>query len=71
MADHLGCRTFDSAGNFVLCEVGDGTAVAEAAKREGVIVRDTTSFGLPECVRVTCGTREGTERAVEVLNDVT
>jgi histidinol-phosphate aminotransferase len=70
MADHLDCRTFDSAGNFVLCEVGDGTEVAEAAKREGVIVRDTASFGLPECVRVTCGTREGTRRAVEVLNDV-
>ena len=51
--------------------MGDGTEVAGAAKREGVIVRDTTSFGLPGCVRVTCGTREGTERAVEVLNDVT
>jgi histidinol-phosphate aminotransferase len=70
MDEHLACPTYDSAGNFVLCEVGDGTAVAEAAKREGVIVRDTTSFGLPECVRVTCGTREGTRRAVEVLNDV-
>jgi histidinol-phosphate aminotransferase len=70
MADHLDCRTFGGAGNFLLCEVGDGTAVAEAAKREGVIVRDTTSFGLPECVRVTCGTREGTRRAVEVLNEV-
>ncbi len=70
MAEHLVCRTYDSAGNFVLCEVGDGTAVAEAAKREGVVVRDTTSFGLPECVRVTCGTREETRRAVEVLNAV-
>jgi len=70
MADHLNCPTYDSAGNFVLCEVGDGTAVAGAAKREGVIVRDTSSFGLPECVRVTCGTREGTRRAVEVLNDL-
>ena len=70
MADHLDCHTFGSAGNFVLCEVGDGTEVAEAAKREGVIVRDTTSFGLPGCVRVTCGTREETRRAVEVLNGV-
>ena len=69
MYDHLECPTWESAGNFVLCEVGDGTAVAEAAQREGVIVRDTTSFGLPDCVRVTCGTREETRRAVEVLND--
>jgi histidinol-phosphate aminotransferase len=70
MAEHLDCRTYDSAGNFLLCAVGDGTAVAEAAKQAGVVVRDTSSFGLPECVRVTCGTREQTRRAVEVLNAV-
>jgi histidinol-phosphate aminotransferase len=68
MYDHLECRTFESAGNFVLCEVGDGSEIAEAAQREGVIVRDTASFGLPGCIRVTCGTREETRRAVEVLN---
>ncbi len=67
---NLECRTWDSAGNFVLCEVGDGEAVTEAAQREGLIVRDTSSFGLPECVRVTCGTRPETKRAVEVLNDL-
>ena len=39
-------------------------------RSEGVIVRDATSFGLPECIRVTCGTREETRRAVEVLNGV-
>jgi histidinol-phosphate aminotransferase len=62
--------TWDSAGNFVLCEVGDGTGTAEAAQREGIIVRDTSSFGLPGCIRITCGTREETRRAVEVLNDL-
>ena len=68
--ENLEARTFESAGNFVLADVGGGTAVAEAAKREGVIVRDTTSFGLPECIRITCGTREETRRAVEVLNEI-
>ncbi|MUV58868.1 histidinol-phosphate transaminase [Halogeometricum sp. CBA1124] len=68
--DELDAPTWPSGGNFVLAEVGDGTAVAEAAKRRGIIVRDTSSFGLPECVRVSCGTREETKRAVEVLNDV-
>ncbi|WP_255196081.1 histidinol-phosphate transaminase [Halorarius litoreus] len=67
--EHLDCPTWESQGNFVLCEVGDGTQVFEAAKREGVIVRDTSSFGLPECIRITCGTPEMTERAVEVVND--
>ena len=68
--DTIECPTWASAGNFVLCDVGDGTEVAEAAQREGIIVRDTTSFGLPGCVRITCGTRQGTKRAVEVLNDL-
>ena len=68
--DTLECRSWESAGNFVLCEVGDGEEVAAATQKRGVIVRDTTSFGLPECIRITTGTREGTKRAVEVLNDV-
>ena len=66
--EHLACPTWESAGNFVLCEVGDGSEIAAEAQEEGVIVRDTTSFGLPECVRITCGTREETKRAVAVLN---
>jgi len=70
MYDNLDCPTWESQGNFVLADVGDGTRVFEAAKREGVIVRDTTSFGLPECVRITCGPPAMTERAVETVNDV-
>ncbi|MDS0293002.1 histidinol-phosphate transaminase [Halogeometricum luteum] len=67
---NLEAETWPSGANFVLAEVGDASAVAEAAQKRGVIVRDTSSFGLPECVRVSCGTREETRRAVEVLNEV-
>lgn len=70
MHEHLDAPTWQSGGNFVLADVGDGNAVFEAAKERGVIVRDTSSFGLPDCVRITAGTREGTRRAVEVLNGV-
>ncbi|MBV0901203.1 histidinol-phosphate transaminase [Haloarcula salina] len=66
----LAAHTWDGAGNFVLAEVGDASAVADAAQEAGVIVRDCSSFGLPECIRVTCGTREDTRRAVSVLNEV-
>jgi histidinol-phosphate aminotransferase len=68
--ENLECRTWESAGNFVLCEVGDGGGIAAEAQKEGIIVRDTTSFGLSECVRITCGTREETKRAVSTLNDL-
>lgn len=70
LAAELDAPTFESAGNFVLAAVGDAAAVAEAAQREGVIVRDCTSFGLPGCVRISTGTREETRTAVDTLNDV-
>ncbi|MFB6298438.1 MAG: histidinol-phosphate transaminase [Salinirussus sp.] len=68
--DHLAARTWESGGNFVLAEVGDAQRVADTTRRRGVIVRDCTSFGLPECIRISCGTRQGTKRAVEVVNEV-
>jgi len=68
--DELDVRTWPSGGNFVLAEVGDAAAVCDAAQREGVIVRDCSSFGLPECIRISCGTREATRTAVDVLNEV-
>jgi histidinol-phosphate aminotransferase len=68
--EHLDAPTYESHGNFVLAKVGDAASVTEAAKREGILVRDCTSFGLPEHVRITTGTREETERAVAVLNGV-
>ena len=70
MHEHLDAHTWESGGNFVLVEVDDAAAVAEASQRQGVIIRDCTSFGLPDCVRVSCGTREETRKAVAVLNDV-
>ncbi|EMA10117.1 histidinol phosphate aminotransferase apoenzyme [Haloarcula vallismortis] len=70
ISDELDAPTWESAGNFILAEVGDAAAVADAAQERGVIIRDCSSFGLPECIRITCGTREDTERAVSVLNEV-
>ena len=70
MHEHLDAKTWESGGNFVLVDVGDGEEVAAAAQREGVIVRDCSSFGLPGCIRISTGTRDGTKRAVETINGV-
>lgn len=67
---HLQGSTWSSGGNFVLCEVGAADQVADACQRQGVIVRDCSSFGLPSCIRVSCGTREQTRTAVETINEV-
>jgi histidinol-phosphate aminotransferase len=68
--ENLDAPTWESHGNFVLTEVGNASEVADALQHRGVIVRDCTSFGLPECVRITCGTEDETKRAVAELNEV-
>jgi histidinol-phosphate aminotransferase len=70
IAEHADAPTFGSEGNFVLVEVGDASRVAREMKEAGVIVRDCSSFGLPECIRITCGTESETEQAVGTLNEV-
>ena len=70
LREELAAPTWESGGNFVLVEVGDASAVAERCRRKGVLVRDCSSFGLPACVRVSCGTEEETRRAVETINGV-
>ncbi|WP_247000703.1 histidinol-phosphate transaminase [Halosolutus gelatinilyticus] len=68
LREHVDAHVWPSEGNFVLVDVGDASAVAEELQERGVIVRDCSSFGLPGCVRITCGTEAETERAVETLN---
>ena len=58
----LGLETVPSVANFMLVKVGDGGRVFEALQRRGVIVRPVKSYGMPEWVRVTVGTREQNER---------
>jgi histidinol-phosphate aminotransferase len=67
-----GCRELQlpvvaSVANFMLVQVGDGTAVFEALQRRGVIVRPVASYGLPAWVRITVGTRQQNERLLAEL----
>jgi histidinol-phosphate aminotransferase len=72
MAENLDAPTYESAANFVLIDVSpmEASEVADELEGRGVIVRDTTSFGLPECIRVSVGTRGETKRAVREINEV-
>ncbi|NUE02930.1 histidinol-phosphate transaminase [Halorubraceae archaeon YAN] len=70
MQSNLDAQTWDSAGNFILADVGDAKTVAAESQARGVIIRDCTSFGLPQCVRISCGTRSETHTAVETLNSI-
>ncbi|WP_414661293.1 histidinol-phosphate transaminase [Horticoccus sp. 23ND18S-11] len=63
----LGLAFVPSVANFMLIRVGDGNRVFDAMQRSGVIVRPVKSYGLPEWVRVTVGTREQNERLLATL----
>ena len=63
----LGLEFVASVANFMLVKVGDGDRVFDALQRRGVIVRPVKSYGLPEWVRVTIGTREQNDRLLAEL----
>ncbi|PSQ41830.1 histidinol-phosphate transaminase [Halobacteriales archaeon SW_7_68_16] len=70
MREELPVPTVPSGANFVLAAVGDAPAVAAAMRERRILIRDCSSFGLPEHVRITCGTEAGTREAVAAMREV-
>ena len=48
----LGIRCYPTAANFVLAQVGDAGGLRDGLAKRGLFVRDCTSFGLPDCIRI-------------------
>ena len=65
----LGVAVYNSAANFILAKVGNARKVRMALLRRGIAVRDCTSFGLPEHIRIGIRRREECERLVEALGE--
>lgn len=63
----LGLEFVPSVANFMLVKVGDGARVFDALQRRGVIVRPVASYGLPEWIRVTIGSRQQNDRFLAEL----
>ena len=63
----LGFEFVPSVANFMLIKVGEGARVFADLQQRGIIVRPVNSYGLPEWIRVTVGTREQNERLLAAL----
>ncbi|HWA10643.1 MAG TPA: histidinol-phosphate transaminase [Opitutaceae bacterium] len=56
-----------SEANFILVKVGAGARLFDALQRRGIIVRPMASYGMPEWLRITVGTRAQNERLLQEL----
>ena len=70
-AAKLGLALLPSAGNFLLIDLGRPAGpVFEGLLRKGVIARPVGNYGLPNHLRITTGTLEQSQRAIEALASV-
>ena len=66
--DDLGLSYERSSVNYILIHLNRSVvAFTRAMIDQGVLVRDCTSFGLPECIRVSVETREKNVRVLEAI----
>lgn len=65
-------RPFPSRANFILCEVKDIEAkeVRAQLRQRGILIRYFDSPGLRNCVRISVGKPEHTDRVIEALNEI-
>jgi histidinol-phosphate aminotransferase len=66
----LGLKFVPSHANFILVNVGNGKAVFTELMKRGIIIRDMTSYGLPEWIRVSIGTEFQNQRFLEELRQI-
>ena len=48
----LGFTVLPSSANFLLVQVGNGSIIRDKLLQRGLVVRDCTSFGIADCVRI-------------------
>ncbi len=66
----LGLTFAPSSVNYVLVHLGrNASAFTDAMLKNGILVRDCTSFGLPDSIRISIETREKNLRVVEALRE--
>lgn len=68
--EDMGLDAVPTSTNFMLIKVGDAKSIRREFLRHGICVRDCTSFGLPQYVRVAMQPMSECRKFVEALNKV-
>ena len=66
----LGVPFISSAANFILARVGDAARVRNALMRRRIAVRDCTSFGMPQWIRISVRRPQECTQFVRALGEV-
>ena len=66
--ESLGLTPLPSATHFFLCRVGQASALRRSLLRQGILVRDCASFGLPDYMRIASRRARENARLVETLS---
>lgn len=66
----LSIRCYPTEANFVLAQVGDAANLRDRLAQHGLFVRDCTSFGLPDCIRIGLRPVEDCVRLADAIADI-
>jgi len=67
----MGLKPLPSNTHFFLINVGNAVRFRSRLRRYGIMVRDCTSFGLPEYVRISPRSIPECQRLVQAISEIT
>lgn len=67
--ESLGLSPLSSQTNFFLVKVGNATAFRQTMLKKGILVRDCTSFGLPQYIRLAPRTMPECQKLIEAIKE--
>lgn len=68
--ERLGISPLPSQTNFFLVRVGNATTFRQAILKKGILVRDCTSFGLPQYIRLAPRTLPECQKLIEAIKEI-
>lgn len=73
--EQLGLRVYPSVCNFVLARIPNDPSVGvaqvtEHLNRRGILVKSTTGYGLPDCLRISVGREDENRALIAALREV-